>query len=135
MSRSGTVRANGQELYYEVHGEGRLRQILPRFTFRIPACERGLEALCNYHTVCTTSTGLAVDEPVHDWSSHAASALKVIAEAVMAGMMSSAGSTANIHRRPVTVKTGFRGNLCDDSKSDILDRFFGKPRPNVRVIR
>ena len=22
MSRSGTVRANGQELYYEVHGEG-----------------------------------------------------------------------------------------------------------------
>jgi hypothetical protein len=33
---------------------------------------------------------------------------------------------------PVTVKTGFRGNLCDDSKSDILDRFFGKPRPNVR---
>jgi hypothetical protein len=27
----------------------RLRQILPRFTFRISACEAGLEALCNYH--------------------------------------------------------------------------------------
>jgi hypothetical protein len=47
-------------------GINRLRQMLPRFTFRIPACERGLEALCNYHTVRTTSTGLAVDEPVHD---------------------------------------------------------------------
>ncbi len=53
-------------------GINRLRQILPRFTFRIPACERGLEAVSNYRTVRTTSTGLAVDEPVHDWSSHAA---------------------------------------------------------------
>jgi hypothetical protein len=60
--------------------------------------------------VRTTSTGLAVDEPVHDWASHAASALKVIAEAEMAGMLSSAGSTANIQRQPVVVRTGFRGN-------------------------
>jgi hypothetical protein len=116
-------------------GINRLRQILPRFTYRIPACERGLEALCNYHTTRTTSTGLAVDEPVHDWSSHAASALKVIAEAEVAGMLSSAGSTANIHRRPVTVLTGFRGDAHDYSEPDILERFFGKPRPNVRVIR
>ena len=116
-------------------GINRLRQILPRFTFRIPACERGLEALCNYHTTRTTSTGLAVDEPVHDWSSHAASALKVIAEAETAGMLSSAGSTANIQRQPVVVRTGFRGNDFHVSEPDILDRFFGKPRPNVRVIR
>jgi hypothetical protein len=44
-------------------GINRLRQILPRFTFRIPACERGLEAVSKYRTVRTTSTGLAVDEP------------------------------------------------------------------------
>ncbi len=50
----------------------------------------------------------------------------------MAGMLSSAGSTANIQRQPVTVKTGFRGN---DFYVSILDRFFGKSRPNVRVIR
>jgi hypothetical protein len=116
-------------------GINRLRQILPRFTFRIPACERGLEAVSNYHTVRTTSTGLAVDEPVHDWSSHAASALKVIAEADAAGMLSSAGSTANVSRKPVTVLTGFRGYVRDYSEPDILERFFGKPRPNVRVIR
>src|SRR4029450_3799220 len=79
-------------------GINRLRQILPRFTFRIPACERGLEGLCNYPTGRTTSTGIAVDDPVHDWSSHAASALKVIAEAEAASMLSSAGSTANVHR-------------------------------------
>ena len=55
----------------------------------------GLEALCNYHAVRQHRQDLAVDEPVHDWASHAASALKVIAEAEMAGMLHSAGSTAN----------------------------------------
>ena len=64
-------------------GINRLRQILPRFTFRIPACERGLEAVSNYRTVRTTSTGLAVDEPVHDWSSHAASVNRVRVNAQM----------------------------------------------------
>jgi hypothetical protein len=103
------------------------------FVFR-PA-KRGLEAVSNYHTVRTTSTGLAVDEPVHDWSSHASSALKVIVEAEAAGMLSSAGSTANARRRPVTVLTGFRGNARDDPEPDILERFFGKPGRNVRVIR
>jgi hypothetical protein len=65
----------------------RLRQILPRFTFRIPGCERGLEALCNYHTVRASSTGLAVDEPVHDWASHASDPLRTLAEADMASML------------------------------------------------
>jgi hypothetical protein len=116
-------------------GLNRLRQILPRFTFRIPACEHGLEALCNYRTLRATSTGLAVDEPVHDWASHASDALRTLAEADMAGMLNSAGSTANVCQRPVTVRTGFRGDDFHDSEPDILDRFFGKPRPNVRVIR
>ena len=67
--------------------------------------------------------------------SHACDALRVLAEAEAAHMLSSAGSTANVHRRPVTVLTGFRGNARDDPEPDILERFFGKPRPNVRVIR
>ena len=62
-------------------------RLLPRFTFRIPACEHGLEALSNYHAVRATSTGLAGDEPVDDWATHASSALKVIAEAETAGML------------------------------------------------
>ena len=116
-------------------GINRLRQILPRFTFRIPACERGLEAVSNYRTVRTTSTGLAVDEPVHDWSSHAASALKVIAEAEAAGMLHSAGSTANVERMPhVTVLTGFRRG-ARDSPPDLLDQFFSNRWPKPRVLR
>ena len=38
-------------------GINRLRGILPRFSFRAPECERGLEALCAYHTIRETSTG------------------------------------------------------------------------------
>ena len=117
-------------------GINKLRGILPRFSFRVPECERGLEALCAYHTVRETATGIARDEPCHDASSHACDALRVLAEAEAAHMLTSAGSTANMHRRPVTVRTGFRGNARDDSSgSDILDRFFGPSRPHVRVLR
>ena len=115
-------------------GINRLRQILPRFSFRIPACERLIEALSNYHTVTVSSTGLALDEPVHDWPSHFADSGRVIAEAQAAGMLRSAGSTANVYRRPVTVRTGFRGDDTSSEAENILDRFFAKPRPNVRVI-
>ena len=31
-------------------GINRLKQMLPRFSFRLPHCERGIEVLCNYHT-------------------------------------------------------------------------------------
>jgi hypothetical protein len=59
-------------------GINRLRQLLPRFTFRLPACERGLETLSNYHCVRETSTGIAVDMPSHDWASHASDSLRTL---------------------------------------------------------
>src|SRR4029077_8875934 len=59
----------------------------------IPQCERGLEALSNYHTVRETSTGIARDEPCHDWSSHACDALRVIAECEAAHMLRGAASS------------------------------------------
>ena len=116
-------------------GINRLRQILPRFSFRIPACERLLEGLSNYHTVRASTTGLALDEPVHDWASHFSDSCRVVAEAEAAGMLHSAGSTANVHRRPVTVRAGFRGDNFQEEPEDILDRFFGSPKRRVRVIR
>jgi hypothetical protein len=117
-------------------GINRLREILPRFSFRIPQCERGLEALSNYHTLRESSTGIAKDEPVHDWSSHASDALRLIAEAQAAHMLSRAGTTSHEARRqPVRVLTGFRASDAAGHESSILDRFFGPPRRSVRVIR
>jgi hypothetical protein len=119
-------------------GINRLKQMLPRFSFRLPQCERGLEALCNYHTIRETPTGIARDEPVHDWSSHAADSLRVVAEAEASGMLSRAGSTGiNARRQPVRVITGLRGySEVRGGEVSILDRFFGpEPGRPVRVIR
>lgn len=73
-------------------GINEVRQLMPRMTFRLPACAAGLEALAHYHTRRETSGGLAVDTPVHDWSSHAADALRTLAEACAAGMVEGGGA-------------------------------------------
>ena len=120
-------------------GINRLRQMLPRFSFRIPKCERGLEALNNYHTIRETSTGIARDEPCHDWSSHACDALRVISECDAANMLRGAAGGGGSGRpyRGVKVITGFRGeDVYRGGEHSILDRFFG-PDPNrpLQVIR
>jgi hypothetical protein len=91
-------------------GINRLRQLLPRMSFRLPACERGVEALTNYHTRRESTGGAAQDMPVHDWSSHAADALRMLAEAEMAGMIEGGSDTARKARRgsPSRVLMGSR---------------------------
>jgi hypothetical protein len=118
-------------------GINRLRQMLPRFSFRVPQCERGLEALSSYHTIRETSTGIARDEPVHNWSSHACDALRLIAEGEAAGMLRYAGSTPNVRRRPVEVLTRARGGGGRrGGEESILDRYFGRdPDAPLRIIR
>ena len=64
------------------------RSIFDRFEFRTPECTRGVEALCCYHKRASTATGAAVEEPVHDWSSHFADALRMLGEADMHGYLS-----------------------------------------------
>ena len=69
-------------------GINRVRQRFPTFRFRDGACERGLEALSNYHWKSTSKTATVRSEPEHDWSSHYADAMRVWAEADMNGMLS-----------------------------------------------
>jgi hypothetical protein len=78
--------------------------MFPRFSFRLPACERGLDALANYAYKRSSATGIVVSEPVHNWASHAADALRMIAEAEMAGML----KTGFAKPRPTVVTTGIR---------------------------
>jgi hypothetical protein len=79
-------------------------QMFPRFSFRLPACERGLDALANYAYKRSSATGIVVQEPVHNWASHAADALRMIAEAEMAGMLKTGFSKP----KPTVVLTGMR---------------------------
>ncbi len=79
-------------------------QMFPRFSFRLPACERGLDALANYAYKRSSATGIVVNEPVHNWASHAADALRMIAEAEMSGML----KTGFAKPRPTVVTTGIR---------------------------
>ena len=87
-------------------GINRLRQLLPRFTFRLPHCEHGLDALAAYHYKRTSSTGITVEEPVHDWASHPSDALRMLAEAEMAGALAPVASRP---RQTARVLTGIRG--------------------------
>lgn len=79
-------------------------QMFPRFSFRLPACERGVDALANYAYKRASATGIVVHEPIHNWASHAADALRMIAEAEMAGML----KTGFSQPKPTVVTTGIR---------------------------
>jgi hypothetical protein len=110
-------------------GINHLRGIFERLTFRMPACEKGLEMLELYHTKRETATGLAIDVPVHDASSHYADALRTIAEAEMSNYLAG-------NRRAVTVRHGFRGDeLPAHDRSAILDAYFGRSKRTTRVLR
>lgn len=68
-------------------GINAVRSLLPCMEFRLPQCARGVEGLEAYHKKSQTASGLTVDEPVHDWSSHDADGVRVFAEANVAGMI------------------------------------------------
>ena len=116
-------------------GINHLRGMLPSFTFRVPACDKGLDMLSAYHTKRETSSGTALDIPVHDTSSHYADGLRTLAEADYSHMLNARGMAGR-----TTVVTGFRGDDAPIRRNepDILTRFFG-PDPNrprfTRVIR
>ena len=51
-------------------------------------------------------------------------------------MLSRAGITGiEARRRPIRIRTGFRGNDADHESTVILDKFFGPPGRGVKAIR
>lgn len=93
-------------------GINELRQIFPRLTFRVPACDEGLARLGNYRVEKVTSGGLSKDEPVHDRNSHPADALRQMAEALWMGLVPTSARAAQLigqERRKVVVEWGVGG--------------------------
>ncbi|GAT33284.1 hypothetical protein TSACC_21697 [Terrimicrobium sacchariphilum] len=109
-------------------GINHLRQIFPRMAFRLPACELGIDALTNYHTRSESGTGRASDDPVHDWSSHASDALRMMAEADMHGMLDAGGYKP---RSSLVVKRGGESSRHVDP----VDAYFEPQRRRLVVKR
>jgi hypothetical protein len=87
-------------------GINKVQELMPLMVFRLPATQAGIEALEFYHTKDDD-----VGNPVHDWSSHAADALRTLGEATAYGMVKPGmgnANTMNADRKPVVVRTGFR---------------------------
>lgn len=89
-------------------------EMFPRFVFHAENCKAGIERLENYRMKRVTSGNLTTSEPVHDINSHAADALRMIAEAMKAGIIPSGiggsmGVTGNRRKTRPKVLTGYRG--------------------------
>lgn len=86
-------------------GINQLRGLMPRMVFRAEKCDKGLDCLDNYHTATQSAQGIARDLPVHDWTSHAADALRMLAEGMAAGLIPSglSGQTTTTNRRPQVI--------------------------------
>ncbi len=81
-------------------GINALQGLFPTLVFNSPHCDNGLDALEAYHTKEVERGKKISSEPVHDWSSHTADALRYMAEAVHAGAVKAPG---------ITGRTGFEG--------------------------
>ena len=93
-------------------GVNELRQIFPRLTFRVPECDAGLARLAAYRAAPVSTGGISRDDPVHDRASHAADALRVMAEALKLGLVATStrqAALAAAGRRGVVVEWGVGG--------------------------
>lgn len=64
-----------------------VRQIMPTFEFRLPACEQGVKGLKAYESAPDTSSGIVRNVPLHTWASHVADGVRTMAEADRYGLI------------------------------------------------
>lgn len=64
-----------------------LKGLFPSLVFRRKQCLLGIEALEAYHTKEVEIGRIISNQPVHDWSSHTADALRYMAEAFQSGLI------------------------------------------------
>jgi phage terminase large subunit len=64
-----------------------VRQRMPSFEFRTPACDVGVKGLKAYEEAPDTSTGIVRNVPLHTWASHVADGIRTMAEADHLGLI------------------------------------------------
>jgi hypothetical protein len=77
-------------------GINHMLELFPALSFRSPQCDDGVSALSCYRTKTEGEGALSVNEPIHDWASHTADAIRTMAEAHRAGMVAFRHTTAEV---------------------------------------
>ena len=68
-------------------GINKAAELLPRMIFHKDKCAKLLESLECYHTKEERTSGHQTSIPVHDWASHDADAFRMLAEAMLNGLL------------------------------------------------
>lgn len=91
-------------------GIGYIRGMFSRMAFHATNCEQGIDHLGRYWAKTESSTGTAVDTPVHDKFSHAADAFRQYGQAVENGVIPNAQTVipANQNRAAPVVRRAAR---------------------------
>jgi hypothetical protein len=86
-----------------IDGIEAVRRLFPRFWFDDSRCARGIDCIASYHREFSEKDGVYKDAPVHDWASHGADSLRMLAMGWHERLNSSAGRKAQV----VQSKVGF----------------------------
>lgn len=79
-------------------GINKAAEMFPRMVFHKDRCAALLESLECYHTKEERNSGHQTSIPVHDWASHDADAFRMMAEAMLNGMIKGAGQVIREYR-------------------------------------
>lgn len=90
------------------------RNLLARSWFNSETCKYGIDALNAYHTKDKTANGVTSRDPVHDWSSHPCSAVRVVAEGLELSLVK-----PDMARKVLQVPRDPDGNVITDSSVDL----------------
>ena len=109
MVSGKTLSKNFKDLGYDVivlpreqnldFGINRVLNTLPRCWFDEKRCEDGLEGLQHYRREYNDDLRIYVEKPLHDWSSHPASAFMYLTAAVAKNVCTTAGETVKKVRK------------------------------------
>jgi len=70
-------------------GIGYVRELMPSFEWRLPACETGVKGIKAYEMAADSSSGIVRNVPLHTWASHVADGIRTMAEADRLGLIHS----------------------------------------------
>lgn len=92
-------------------GINKAAELLPRCVFSAATCSRLLESLAYYHTKKDNRDGFQTDILVDDWSAHDSDSFRMLAEAILNGLVTAHAQVIRDHRPTQRQKKATAGNF------------------------